>query len=209
LEDPRYIRVDGRPLFLLYRAQLLPDVRATADTWRRVCRDAGVDEPYLVSVQSVHSDLQADPRAWGFDAAVEFPPHGGAVPMPAPAGFDTSAGGLFFDYARTAERFASRRLPPYPLFRTVMPSWDNSARRGLRGNIFPNSSPAVYERWLQAVVRQTRQLKHGDERIVFINAWNEWGEGNYLEPDQAHGDAYLRATARALAAPAPDGAARA
>lgn len=203
-EDPRYVRLNGRPLLLVYRAQLLPDVRGTAETWRRVCRQAGFGEPYLLTVQSVHTDFQADPRDWGFDAAVEFPPHGGAVPVAAPPGFDTSAGGRFFDYVRTAERFATRRLPRYPLFRTVMPSWDNSPRRGQRAYIFRDSSPEVYGRWLQTVVRQTRQLKHGDERIVFINAWNEWGEGNYLEPDEEHGYEYLEATARALASAARD-----
>lgn len=203
-EDPRYVRVSGRPLLLLYRAQLLPDLKGTVETWRRVCRQGGGGEPYLVSVQSVDTDFLADPRDFGFDAAVEFPPHGGAVPMAAPPGFDESAGGRFFDYVRTAERFASRRLPPYPLFRTVMPSWDNSPRRGVRGFIFRDSSPAVYQRWLEAMVSQTRQLRHGDERIVFVNAWNEWGEGNYLEPDQDHGHEYLRATARALNGRAPD-----
>ena len=202
--DPRYIRVDGRPLFLVYRVQLLPDVRATAERWRRVCRAAGVPEPYLVSVQSVHSDFEADPREFGFDAAVEFPPHGGAVAAKPPAGYDRKGGGLFFDYARTAARFATRALPRYPLFRTVMPSWDNTPRRGARANIFLGSDPGVYERWLRAVVEQTRQLRHGDQRIVFINAWNEWGEGNYLEPDEVHGHEYLRATARAFTGADPD-----
>jgi GT2 family glycosyltransferase len=202
--DPRYIRIDGRPLFLVYRVQLLPDVRATAERWRQVCREAGVAEPYLVSVHSVHSDFEADPREWGFDAAVEFPPHGGAVETAAPEGYDRSGGGRFFDYARSAARFATRALPRYPLFRAVMPSWDNSPRRGERANVFLGSSPAVFERWLAAMVRQTRHLKHGDERIVFINAWNEWGEGNYLEPDQERGREYLRATARALTGADPD-----
>lgn len=203
-EDPRYIRLDGRPLLLLYRAQLLPDVRRTADTWRRACRDAGLGEPYLAIVQSVGTDFEMDPRELGFDAAVEFPPHGGAVAAPAPKGFQAGAGGQVFDYAETARRFAGRPLPPYPLFRTVMPGWDNSPRRGDRGHIFLGSSPDVYGRWLGAIMRQTRHLKHGDERLVFINAWNEWGEGNYLEPDQELGHEYLKATARALAGPPRD-----
>ncbi|HET8645981.1 MAG TPA: glycoside hydrolase family 99-like domain-containing protein, partial [Vicinamibacteria bacterium] len=196
-DDRRYIRVNGRPLLLLYRVQLLPDPRRTVEVWRQVSREAGAGEPYLVSVQSVHTDFEADPRQWGFDAAVEFPPHGAAATTHAPAGF---AGGpaRFFDYQRTAARFATRRLPPYPLLRTVMPAWDNSPRRGARGDIFLGSSPEVYGRWLEAVVRQTRQLRYGDERMVFINAWNEWGEGNTLEPDQDLGHAYLEATARAL-----------
>jgi hypothetical protein len=79
-----------------------------------------------------------------------------------------------------------------------MPSWDNSPRRKERPHIFLNDSAEAYERWLRAIVRQTRRFKSGDERIVFINAWNEWAEGNYLEPDLDRGRSYLEATARAL-----------
>ena len=79
-----------------------------------------------------------------------------------------------------------------------MPSWDNSPRRRERAHVFLNGSPEAYRRWLEAMVQQTRQLRFGDERLVFVNAWNEWAEGNYLEPDQEHGHAYLEATARAL-----------
>ena len=91
-----------------------------------------------------------------------------------------------------------RELPPYTLFRTAMPSWDNTPRLRLQSHIFLNCSPETYGEWLQAIVTQTRQLRFGDERLVFINAWNEWAEGNCLEPDQQHAHAYLEATGRAL-----------
>ncbi len=204
LEDARYLRVNGRPLLLLYRPQLLPDVERTTDTWRRACQHAGLGEPYLATVQSVYSDVLTDPRRWGFDAAVEFPPNGFAVEAAAPAGFQGSREVRFFDYPRSAESFAARPLPRYPFFRTAMPSWDNSPRRRERAHIFLDSSPEAYGRWLEAVVAQTRRLKFGDERIVFINAWNEWGETNYLEPDREHGHRYLEATARALLGAARD-----
>ena len=97
----------------------------------------------------------------------------------------------------------TRPVPRYPLLRTVMPSWDNSPRRRERAHAFLNASPEVYGHWLQQMVRQTRQLKFGDERLVFINAWNEWAEGSSLEPDHERGHAYLQATARALGAPRP------
>jgi GT2 family glycosyltransferase len=197
-EDARYIRVKGRPLLLLYRPQLLPDVARTTATWRRVAREAGAGELYLAAVQSFDTTWDVDPRPWGFDAAVEFPPHGLAVPTAPPRG--SPRGGRFFDYAKSAERFMSRPVPLYPLLRTVMPSWDNSPRRRERADIFLNGSSEAYGRWLQTIVDQTRRLRSGDERLVFINAWNEWAEGNYLEPDHDHGHAYLEATARALAA---------
>jgi lipopolysaccharide biosynthesis protein len=61
-----------------------------------------------------------------------------------------------------------------------------------------NSSPEEYEKWLIQTVNATVRLYHGDERLIFINAWNEWGEGCHLEPDQRYGRAYLQATRRAL-----------
>jgi hypothetical protein len=195
LEDDRYIRVDGKPLVLLYRARLLPDLPRTAAIWRRTAREAGVGDLYLAAVQSFDTG-EVDPRTWGFDAAVEFPPHGYAVAAPSPRGARFE--GRFFDYPKSAARFSARPLPSYPLFRTAMPSWDNSPRRGRRAHVFVNGTPEHYERWLATIVRQTRQFKTGGERIVFINAWNEWAEGNYLEPDQERGRSYLEATARAL-----------
>ena len=200
-EDARYIRVNGRPLLLLYRPQLLPDVSRTTGIWREATRKAGLGELYLVAVQSFDTEWDVDPRPWGFDAAVEYPPHGLSVPAAAPEGFaPTRSGGLFFDYAKSAERFMARPVPPYPLIRAAMAAWDNSPRRGDRAHIFVNGSPEAYERWLRKIVQQTRHLKFGDERLVFINAWNEWAEGNYLEPDEEHGHAYLEATARAIRA---------
>lgn len=195
-EDERYLRVDGRPLLLLYRPQLLPDLACTAAIWRRSAREAGVGDLYLAAVQSFDAEWDVDPRPWGFDAAVEFPPHGLAAPMARPR--SSPRGSRFFDYAKSAERFMARAVPLYPLLRTVMPSWDNTPRRQERAHVFLNGSPEVYGRWLEAMVRQTRQLKCGDERLLFVNAWNEWAEGNYLEPDGEHGHAYLEATARAL-----------
>jgi O-antigen biosynthesis protein len=81
----------------------------------------------------------------------------------------------------------------------VMVGWDNTPRLQNNGQIFVNSHPANYGRWLSAIVEQTRRTREPEERIVFVNAWNEWGEGCHLEPDQAFGRAYLQATRDALA----------
>jgi glycosyl transferase family WbsX len=80
--------------------------------------------------------------------------------------------GRFYDYAGTARNYVERPMPPYTFFRTVMPAWDNTPRKPLNSDIFPDASPEMYERWLCQIVDQTRQLRFGDERMVFINAWN-------------------------------------
>ena len=92
----------------------------------------------------------------------------------------------------------ARPAPGYPLFRGMMPGWDNTPRVQDRAHCFVNAEPANYGRWLRTVVGQVRASRSADERIVFINAWNEWGEGCHLEPDVRYGRAFLEATALAL-----------
>jgi hypothetical protein len=88
----------------------------------------------------------------------------------------------------------------YKRFRAVTPRWDNSPRRASDSVIFRDSTPELYEKWLRALIRRTIDTFLGDERLVFVNAWNEWGEGSHLEPEQLWGRAYLEATARAVEA---------
>jgi len=202
LRDPRYIKVNGRPLLVVYRPALLPDARATAERWRRYCRQQGIGELYLVMVQSFYHLDSTGPEAFGFDAAIEFPPHSLAVEVRnQPKGINGQPfEGILYDYERTAENFLAREMPPYKLFRTVMPRWDNTARRGHHANIFTRATPEAFERWLEKAVEYTKRMYFGDERLVFINAWNEWGEGNFLEPDREHGRKFLEATRHVLAA---------
>ncbi|HRW64219.1 MAG TPA: glycoside hydrolase family 99-like domain-containing protein [Candidatus Competibacter sp.] len=197
LRDPRYIRVNDRPLLLVYRIGLLPDAGRTAAIWRRHSREAGLGELYLSAVQSFGTT--EDPRDFGFDAAVEFPPHAMAVLAERPVRMlNLAFQGMFYDYAATAEVFMNRLPAPYPLFRTAMPSWDNTARRQDASEIFLNATPEYYERWLRRLVELTHRSRAGSERLVFINAWNEWAEGNYLEPDRKFGHRYLEATRNAI-----------
>ena len=201
LMDARYVRIHGKPLVVVYRLGLLPEPRRTADLWREYCMNAGIGEIYLAYVQSFERmPLGDEPSVYGFDAAIEFPPHRYPVradellrPL-----INPEYQGVLFDYIKTSENFINRPWPSYKLFRTVMPSWDNTARRQDVSHVFVGSTPERYEYWLRRVVEQTRRLHFGDERIVFINAWNEWAEGNHLEPDRQFGHQYLVATKNGL-----------
>jgi lipopolysaccharide biosynthesis protein len=193
--DARYIRVDGRPLLLVYRVDLFPDARRTAGTWRDATRRAGLGEPYLVSVESFGN--KGDPRQFGFDAAVEFPGH----QLPADVELPRERTGLtarLFDYPRYADFMMRRPDPGYKRFHAVLPAWDNTPRMGERGSLFVNAAPAKYGEWLREAVRRTREEFAGDERLVFVNAWNEWGEGCHLEPDARMGRTYLEITRDAV-----------
>jgi hypothetical protein len=141
----------------------------------------------------------ADPRAFRFDAAIEFPPHGlvlSDVTSEVPDR-DPAFAGRVWDYVSGAKWAIARPLPDYPFFRGVMTGWDNTPRLPRNGHVFVNAHPANYQRWLSAVVAQAR-AKTAAERVVFVNAWNEWAEGAHLEPDQHYGRQFLEATQRAV-----------
>lgn len=197
MRDRRYIRVQGRPLLLIYRPWLLPDPQATFSHWRQVCRTKGIGQVFLAGVQGFGF---TDPRTVGLDAAIEFPPHGAELKPLSPAENQSARHftGQLYDYQQLQLSMQSRRFQEYRTFRGIMPSWDNTARRSDKGTVFVNTSPQDYYLWLSHIVRETRVRYKGDERLVFINAWNEWAEGCHLEPDERNGFAWLNATRRAL-----------
>ena len=196
--DRRYIRVKGRPLLLVYRANLLPEPRRATETFRSVARASGEQEPYLAMVQIAGMPR---PDAWGFDAGVEFPPHSMEADILTEHidKLNPDFVGDVWDYISAARFAIARPVPDFPLFRGVMVGWDNTPRLQNSGQIFVNSHPENYGRWLSAMVTQTLQNKRPEERLVFLNAWNEWGEGCHLEPDAQFGRGYLEATRAVLA----------
>ncbi len=207
LRDPRYIRVDGKPLLLVYRPHLLPDAAATASRWREWCRAAGIGELHLAYVQGFE---RPDPRSIGFDAAVEFPPNMSTPPSLAREQTLLNPGfeGDVLDWRALAAEMSARPMPAYPLYPAVNPGWDNEPRRSGRGRVFAHASPRGYRDWLRATIHGRLRNVPAEDRVVFINAWNEWAEGAVLEPDTRLGHAWLHATRHALdpsLAPVPAG----
>ena len=200
--SPNYIRIGGRPLIAVYRVGLFPDFRRTAALWRQVCRDAGIGDPYIAQVESFEMvSAGIRPQDVGCDAAIEFPPHGMADPYPLSAPLlNPEFHGAVADYRDLAVRCATRELPAYKRFLGVATGWDNTARRQNNSYCFEHATPGAFQAWLETAIECTKQQFSGDERLVFINAWNEWAEGAYLEPDQRFGHAYLQAHANACEA---------
>ncbi len=197
--DPRYVRVNGRPLFLVYRTSRLPDPARTAAVWRAEARALGVPEPLLCSVES-HAEDRADPRTIGFDAAVEFQPDW--LNLGAPA-LVTREGNRVFDYPAFVRRQLEKPAPDYRRFPCVTPGWDNSPRRRKDAVVMRGATPEAYEGWLAAAVESCRGVDP-EESLLFLNSWNEWAEGAQLEPDRLRGRGRLEATRRALEPRAPE-----
>jgi glycosyltransferase involved in cell wall biosynthesis len=192
--DPRYIRVDGKPMLLVYRADLLVDPLRTTSIWREAARRAGLPGLHLCAVWK--SD---DPHAIGFDALVEFPPHHFLHKSLTEEYRRANPGfhGEVYDYAAGVEAIRPLAEREFPVYRGVMPAWDNTARRGAGAHLFVNGTPELYRHWLERVVSESATRTRG-EQFVFINAWNEWAEGAVLEPSQRHGRTWLETTREAI-----------
>jgi glycosyltransferase involved in cell wall biosynthesis len=197
--DPRYIRIGGRPLFFLYRPEIVPRARDTIASWRRMFRERHGVEPLIFLTQTFNDH---DPTVHGLDGAIEFPPHKILATThqinPRLEFLDHGFSGHVYDYDDVIRASEAVPVPDFPLIKTVFPSWDNDARRQGTGVIATGSTPAKYRRWLEGAIRHARRHPIGGEPLVFVNAWNEWAEGAYLEPDIHFGAAYLNATARAV-----------
>lgn len=200
-QDPRYIRVNGKPLFLVYRPFLIPDPAQFAVLARDEFARAGHGSVHLVYVESMEGVVkESRPADIGFDASVEFAPQGiGVLNDELSASFDTAWRGNRYDYAETARAACSRTGADYPRYPGVFVSWDNTPRQPARGTSFDGATPARFQAYCEAKIAEAKALHFGDERLLFINAWNEWAEGAHLEPDMVFGHRWLQALERAFA----------
>ena len=210
--DSRYITVDEKPLFLIYRASLIPQIRKTIEIWRKEAKNHGYKDLYLCRVES-HPDENGGIADQGFDASVEFQPRWNELGPPINRNFNYQIlnkmlnkinikRGIYFrhkirDYGDFVDLMKSRPAPKYKRYPGITPMWDNSARREWGANIFIGSTPERYGDWLEWL-GDTFQPFSREENFIFINAWNEWAEGNHLEPCVKWGNAYLETTKKIL-----------
>jgi hypothetical protein len=194
-KDPRYITIDGRPLMLIYRPTLLPDLVRTSEIWRTEVQKAGFPDLYLCWVESWGSPPGGKgPEPFGLDASVGFMPVQGDRLHPP---LESLRGHRILDYESAAEWSMSLLESPWKRFPSVMVGWDNTARRARGATIYHGATPERYEHWLKVTADALSGVR-AEENYLFILAWNEWAEGNHLEPDQRYGRAFLEATRSVL-----------
>lgn len=219
--DPRHITVAGQPLFLVYNPGAIPDLARRVREWRAAARESGLPGLHLCGVLSVRNTLGPGAlREAGFDDVVDFMPRpdvrgprltGNRLRyLPARAinkglrvlGWDARVPRLpvlnRFSYRRLSANAVHRWRERDDLLPCVFPSWDNSPRKRVDADVYQNDDPRLYGEWLRAAMDAVSRRPRA-QRLVFINAWNEWAEGCHLEPDTRHGLAFLRETRAALA----------
>lgn len=192
--DSRYIRVEGKPLLIVYRPQHIPDASQAVQRWRQRCLQLGVGEIHVVCALT-HGNENYE--QYGFDAGVEFPPHNmrvSAVNDVIP--FYRQYNGYSVEFGKVATEYLKRDHGGRKIYRTVFPSWDNTARVKDRALMVLGATVDNYERWLKGATSLTKSERRSTEQLVFINAWNEWAEGCHLEPDREFGRGFLEATLR-------------
>lgn len=201
LLDPRYIRVDGKAMIAVYRPGQMPHFGRVAREWRRRAREAGAGELMILSV-AVARDfgaIDADSRS-EVDGTLEFPPHG----LPWVAGpaiqarLDARYAGNFMSYQATATAsMQNARVMDDDEFPGVMVTFDNTARRQWKPDIWYGSNPYTFRRWVASHL-EALMTRPPESRIMFVNAWNEWAESAVLEPTTRYGLTYLLALRDAI-----------
>ncbi|MGO8871867.1 MAG: glycoside hydrolase family 99-like domain-containing protein [Acidimicrobiales bacterium] len=200
--DRRYITIDGRPMMLIYRPAQLPDPRRTTDRWREEAQGLGLPDLYLCWVDGFGRP-EGGPERYGFDATVGFVPFSGQQLF---APVESLRTHRVLDYESAAASRLSEPPPSWKHFPSVMVGWDSTARHPGSATIFENATPAAFRNWLERTVASVDHVRP-EENYVFLVAWNEWAEGNHLEPDQRYGRAFLEA-ARSVLMGAADGSSR-
>ena len=201
LRDPRYMRVDGKAILAVYRPGQMENFAEIATTWRERARAGGVGELSILAVAVAQEfDGLTAAQQDGLDGTLQFPPHN----LPWIAGpatrvqLDSRWRGNFMSYPATADaslaRISSLADSDYP---GAMVTFDNAARRQWKPDTWYGSNPYTFHRWVSGLIDAV-MAREPKDRIVFINAWNEWAEGAVLEPTTRFGRTYLQALRNAI-----------
>lgn len=205
-KDSRYIKVDGKPMLLIYRPNLFPNINTTLNLWRSEALKLGIGELYIGYVQSFGNKV--DPNILGFDFGIQFQPDFEQLPEQIyppfvdklknrlgvkPSAFYTNK---IYNYDKHVEKQKTLGFQKN-IFPGITPMWDNSARRSNNAFILKDSTPEKYAEWLTHI-KLNYNWNQMPESFLFINAWNEWAEGNHLEPCLKWETQYLQKTREIL-----------
>ncbi|SMG16785.1 glycoside hydrolase family 99-like domain-containing protein [Fibrobacter sp. UWB13] len=204
-KDHRYVRVDGKPFFLIYRPQLFSEVQLFINLWNKWIKESGVaDGIYFVA----NLDDESEYKKWismGFDAVT-------------PSMWSRTD--PYFNYSKLGKYIMQKRRAHWPspvrndygyicnhllwkdymdfnddVIPFIIPQWDHTPRSGTKGRVFVNVTPELFEQQAKKILQNVQKKNN---KIVMLKSWNEWGEGNYMEPDLKYGHGFIDALRNAL-----------
>ena len=194
--DDRYVKVDGKPLFVIYRPLEIPDVTRVTDFWRELALRSGLKGLYLVGIS--HLD-PFDAENSGFDARIsqKLPPRTGGISsryklLKLYALFKNGKIPALYRYQDVINFIVTKRTHGKDDYPCVIPNWDNTPRSGVNGLVLHESTPASFGEQVR-IARNTVLHQPEERRLIFLKSWNEWAEGNHMEPDMRFGREYLEA----------------
>lgn len=203
LDDSRYIRIHGKPIVLVYQPDEIPNCHQTFQQWRETARQIGIGEILIWSCQTKGNTAKALKIESYVDAEVEFPPHN--LNTDFCRIYDVDIGDRqaeIYNYKHIVDiadyKLRKQKKLRLPVHRCFATAWDNAARRKNNWTTFYAYSLESLYKWVSSIVKRTQKDFPPEEQFAFVNAWNEWGEGTYLEPDKAYGYANINTVSRAL-----------
>lgn len=200
LMDDRYIRIDGKPLILVYDPVPITGFEDVVNEWRKTARELGIGE---ILIWSKNILIDHDYKNADFvDGEFDFAPTGDGDILRNSAAIEMNEKHLLFDYSKYVDALINtvyhEHTPVKPFYYSCTTGWDNSPRRKNAFFAFSNYSPEKFYDWIRALINEAERRLPEDRRFILINAWNEWAEGTYLEPDKKYGYTNINAVAKAL-----------
>jgi len=196
--DRRYLKVDGKPLFLVYNPMEIPHIDEVTNLWRDLSIKSGLKGLYLVGTVWKQD---YNPKQYGFDASTprDYLPRRqrGWIPWREPVKkviqyyLDSIGMPTVISYKRFVYNIIRQNKFNAVDYPCVIPNWDNTPRAGKSGVVLHKSTPELFRIHLRSALDAVKTSPTG-RRIIFIKSWNEWAEGNHLEPDLKFGKAYLQ-----------------
>lgn len=200
-KDKRYITVDGKPLFMVYKPMEHPEMKLFIDLWRRLAVENGLDGIYFVAHSYFLKEQRSTLEEMGFDAInvvrlFDYKTRNPRLHKLSRLRHKWLKQPFIVPYAKAMQYFVDRALDSADdVFPTVIPNWDHSPRSLTNALVLDASTPELFDAHV-AEAMTCIEGRSDDKRIIFVKSWNEWGEGNYLEPDLKYGRRYLEVLAK-------------
>lgn len=199
-KDERYMRIDGKLVFMIYKPLEFENLPQTMNLWNKLAQEEGLGGFYFIGYTvNVGGELQ-HLKELGIDAITSCRLNRNTIK--GVAWFWRKLISVVFhtprriSYRKAIEEFKGLEEYADNVFPTLIPNWDHTPRSGINGDLLTHCTPSLFEQHAKNVFEQIKN-KPDSKKIVFLKSWNEWGEGNYMEPDLKYGKGFIMALRRA------------